>query len=144
MNNYIVFLCMSSIYALLVYIYIYIHTHFDEHVYSFSWFCCGQITHHLTNARSWWATVNDPFLRSAFRQWVKLMGTAEVQDVNWLVVSRHPSENMTQLGWSSQANINGKMPNWWQPNHQPGQLGHQVSKADVSKHVSSLWPVWAA
>ena len=27
---------------------------------------------------------------------------------------------LRQLGWWKQPNISGKMPNWWQPNHQPG------------------------
>ena len=26
---------------------------------------------------------------------------------------------LRQLGWGKQPNISGKMPNWWQPNHQP-------------------------
>ena len=35
--------------------------------------------------------------------------------------AQNSSENMSErhLGWWDKPNMNGNMPNWWQPNHQP-------------------------
>ena len=41
---------------------------------------------------------------------------------SWLVGQGHPvlkNDGLRQLGWWHTPNINGKIQNWWQPNHQP-------------------------
>ena len=48
----------------------------------------------------------------------------------WLVGGLSPSEKYDFVNWDDDIpNINGKMPNWWQPTHQPDMFFFGVGLA---------------
>ena len=77
----------------------------------------------------WLVVFSHPIARGRETGFVKMtLGEIRIRmslirtTITWLVVFSHASEkwwSSSNKGWWDKPNINGKMPNWWQPNHQP-------------------------
>ena len=62
----------------------------------------------------------------------------------WLYT--HPSEKYESIGMMMIPNISGKMPNWWQPNHQPAsnqldQRKFHFEMLFLEKQFTGVWMI---